>query len=88
VFVAAGVGSVGDEEEDTVLLVPLASLMPLAVLLNTVVVAVLRALTARTTLVTSKSKRIAYSGAETAASSLAIRRNMLAPQPLIRALGA
>ena len=56
-----------------------ASLIPLAALLKTSVVAALRAPTATTRLPTSKSKRTAYSGADTPASSLPKCRNMLVP---------
>jgi hypothetical protein len=59
---------------------PPASLIPLAALSNTLVVALLSAPTAKTTLATSKSKSIAYSGADTPASSLAICRNILPPK--------
>ena len=62
---------------------PPASLIPFAALLKTSVVALLRAPIATTRLATSKSKRTAYSGAETPASSLPRCRNMLAPKPPI-----
>lgn len=59
---------------------PLASLIPLAVLLNTTVVAVPSAFMPATTVATSSSKRTAYSGPATPASSFAMRRNILAPE--------
>lgn len=57
-----------------------ASLMPLAVLLNTPVVVEVRAFIPTTMLPTSRSKRTAYSGPATPVSSLTMRRNILAPE--------
>lgn len=62
---------------------PPASLIPLAALLNRLVVAPLRASTATTMLPTSRSKRTAYSGADTPVSSLPICRNIPVPEPPI-----
>ena len=59
---------------------PAASLMPLAVLLNTPVVVEVRAFIPTTMLPTSRSKRTAYSGPATPVSSLTMRRNIRAPE--------
>jgi hypothetical protein len=88
-------GALVADDDDAVLIplllaalrLPPASLIPLAVLLKTSVVALLSAPTAPTTLITSKSKSIAYSGADTPASSLAIYWNTLAPEPSITRAG-
>jgi hypothetical protein len=94
VLVSDGSDEVVDVDEDAVLvplllaelellLDPPTSLMLLAALLNTSVVAPLRAPIPATRLPTSKSKRMAYSGADTPASSLPMYRNILVPERLL-----
>jgi len=78
-----------DDDQDPPLLalllpelwLPLASLIRFDALLNAPVVASLSAPMAMIRLPTSISKRMAYSGAETPASSLTMRRNILVLEP-------
>jgi hypothetical protein len=91
VFVGGGEGEFAGDDEGAALaavvlaglrppLDPAALLIPSAVLLNTPVVVVVSAFIPTTMLPTSRSKRTAYSGPATPASSSAMRRNILAPE--------